>query len=128
MRKTLADIIEPRAEEILSMIYEELRKSGSEKLLASGVVLTGGCANLEGVVELAESAFGLPVRRGYPVGIGGLVDVVNNPVYATGVGLVLHAYRHDKLAKGGYEKRETFKKMLDKGLVKKAKDLFKDIF
>ena len=128
MRKTLADIIEPRAEEILSMIYEELRKSGSEKLLASGVVLTGGCANLEGVVELAESAFGLPVRRGYPVGIGGLVDVVNNPIYATGVGLVLHAYRHDKLAKGGYEKRETFKKMLDKGLVKKAKDLFKDIF
>jgi cell division protein FtsA len=128
MRKTLADIIEPRAEEILSMIYEELKKSGCEKLLASGVVLTGGCANLEGVVELAESTFNLPVRRGYPVGIGGLVDVVNNPVYATGVGLVLHAYRHGKLTKGGYEKRETFKNMLDKGLVKKAKDLFKDIF
>lgn len=128
MRKTLADIIEPRAEEILSMIYEELTKLGCEKLLASGVVLTGGCANLEGVVELAEATFNLPVRRGYPVGIGGLVDVVNNPVYATGVGLVLHAYRHDTLTKGGYEKRETFKKMLDKGLVRKAKDLFKDIF
>ena len=71
MRKTLADIIEPRVEEILSLIHEEIKKSGCEKLLASGVVLTGGCANLEGMVELAESVFSLPVRRGYPGGIGG---------------------------------------------------------
>ena len=66
MRKTLADIIEPRVEEILSLVHDEIKKSGCEKLLASGIVLTGGCANLEGVVELAESVFSLPVRRGYP--------------------------------------------------------------
>jgi cell division protein FtsA len=84
MRKTLADIIEPRVEEILALVYDEIKKSGCEKLLASGIVITGGCANLEGMVELAESVFGLPVRRGYPVGIGGLADVVNNPTYATG--------------------------------------------
>ena len=70
MRKTLADIIEPRVEEIITLIHEEIKKSGYEKLLASGVVITGGCANLEGIVELAEGIFSLPVRRGYPIGRG----------------------------------------------------------
>ncbi|OPY64990.1 MAG: Cell division protein FtsA [Syntrophorhabdaceae bacterium PtaU1.Bin034] len=128
MRKTLADIIEPRVEEILSLIHEEIRKSGYEKLLASGIVLTGGCANLEGIVELAEGIFSLPVRKGNPIGIGGLVDVVNNPIYATGVGLILHGLQEDKWKKGGYEKRETLRKLLDKRLLKKVKELFKEIF
>jgi cell division protein FtsA len=128
MRKTLADIIEPRVEEIITLIYEEIKKSGYEKLLASGVVITGGCSNLEGLVELAEGIFSLPVRRGYPIGVGGLVDVVNNPIYATGVGLILHGYQENRWRRGGYERRESLKKLLDQRLVKKVKELFKEIF
>jgi len=127
-RKTLADIIEPRVEEIIALIHEEIKKSGYEKLLASGVVITGGCANLEGIVDLAEGVFSLPVRKGFPTGIGGLVDVVNNPIYATGVGLILHGFQENKGRRGGYERRETFRKLLDKGLLKKVKELFKEIF
>jgi len=89
-RQTLAEIIEPRVEEILSLVRDELVKMGYGTLLASGVILTGGSAILEGVPELAEQIFNLPVRRGTPVGIGGLVDLVNSPIYATGVGLVLY--------------------------------------
>jgi cell division protein FtsA len=128
MRKTLADIIEPRVEEILSLIHDEIKKSGYEKLLASGIVLTGGCANLEGIAELAEGVFSLPVRKGYPIGVGGLVDVVANPIYATGVGLIIHGFRENKGRKGGYERRETLRKLLDKRVVKKVKELFKEIF
>ncbi len=128
MRKTLADIIEPRVEEILSLVNEEIRRSGCEKLLASGIVLTGGCANLEGVIELAESVFSLPVRRGYPVGIGGLVDVVNNPTYATAVGLVLRGFKENRGKKVRFERRDMFKTLLDKRFVKKVKAMFKDIF
>ncbi len=106
MKKTLSDIIEPRVEEIGRIIYEEIKKSGTEKILASGAVITGGTANLEGIVELLENVFNnMPVRKGYPQGVGGLVDVINNPIYATGVGLVLYEYRHmnekKKQKKGG---------------------------
>jgi cell division protein FtsA len=125
MRKTLADIIEPRVEEILSLIHEEIKKSGYEKLLASGVVLTGGCANLEGIVELAETVFSLPVRKGLPIGVGGLVDVVNNPIYATGVGLILHGMEESKSK--SYERREIFKKLREKGLGR-IKRIFDEIF
>ncbi len=125
MRKTLADIIEPRVEEILSLIDGEIKKSGYAKLLASGVVMTGGCANLEGIVELAESVFSLPVRRGLPIGVGGLVDVVNNPIYATGVGLILHGFGESKGK--GYERREIFKKLREKGFGK-IKRIFDEIF
>jgi cell division protein FtsA len=89
-RQILAEIIEPRMEEIFTMVHRELLKSGYENLIPSGVVLTGGTASLEGLPELVEQIFNLPVRRGYPAGVGGLVDVVNNPIYATGVGLVLY--------------------------------------
>src|SRR4030043_194868 len=88
-RQTLAEIIEPRVEEILSLVHNEMLKTGYGNLIASGVILTGGSAILEGVPELAEQVFNLPVRRGTPMGIGGLVDLVNSPIYATGVGLVL---------------------------------------
>jgi cell division protein FtsA len=125
MRKTLADIIEPRVEEILSLIDGEIKKSGYAKLLASGVVLTGGCANLEGIVELAESVFSLPVRKGLPIGVAGLVDVVNNPIYATGVGLILRGLG-DNRGKG-YDKRDVFKKLREKGLGK-IKRIFDEIF
>jgi len=93
-RQTLAEIIEPRVEEILSLVRDELVKMGYGNLLSSGVILTGGSAILEGVPELTEQIFNLPVRRGTPVGIGGLVDLVSSPIYATGVGLVLYGNRN----------------------------------
>ncbi|OGP76449.1 MAG: cell division protein FtsA [Deltaproteobacteria bacterium RBG_16_49_23] len=93
-RQTLAEIIEPRVEETLALVRDELVKMGYGNLLASGVILTGGSAILEGIPELAEQVFNLPVRRGAPVGIGGLVDLVNSPIYATGVGLVLYGSRN----------------------------------
>jgi cell division protein FtsA len=93
-RQILAEVIQPRVEEIYQLAAREIVKSGYEDVLASGVVVTGGTTILEGVTELAEQTFNLPVRRGYPMGIGGLVDVVNSPMYATGVGLVLYGLKH----------------------------------
>ncbi|HWP35893.1 MAG TPA: cell division protein FtsA [Thermodesulfobacteriota bacterium] len=93
-RQLLAEIIQPRVEEIFQLAAREIVKSGVEDRLASGIVITGGATMLEGMTELAEQAFNLPIRRGTPTGIGGLVDVVNSPMYATGVGLVLYGFRH----------------------------------
>lgn len=87
-RQLLAEILEPRVEEIFSLVNREIVKSGYEDLIASGVVITGGTAILPGMPELAEQIFNLPVRRGTPLDIGGLKDVVDSPIYATGVGLV----------------------------------------
>jgi cell division protein FtsA len=90
-RQLLTEIIEPRVEEIFSLVQREIQKTGTEDLLASGLVITGGSTLLEGMPELAEDVVGLPIRRGLPQrGIGGLVDVVKSPMYATGVGLVLY--------------------------------------
>ncbi|MBI4042382.1 MAG: cell division protein FtsA [Deltaproteobacteria bacterium] len=89
-RKILAEIIEPRVEEMLSLVHREIFKSGYKDLIASGVVVTGGTAILEGITEIAEAIFDLPVKKGIPSGVGGLLDVVNSPIYATGVGLVLY--------------------------------------
>ncbi|MDO8446087.1 MAG: cell division protein FtsA [Deltaproteobacteria bacterium] len=93
-RQILAEIIEPRVEEIITLVNRELMKAGFEDVVASGVVLTGGSASLEGMAEIAEQVFNLPVRRGLPVGISGLTDVVNSPMYSTGVGLVLYGYKN----------------------------------
>jgi len=87
-RQLLAEILEPRVEEIFSLVNREIAKSGYADLIASGVVITGGSAILPGMPELAEQIFNLPVRRGKPLDIGGLTDVVNSPIFATGVGLV----------------------------------------
>jgi len=101
-RQVLAEIIEPRMEEMLTMIHREIIKSGFDEYLTSGVVLCGGSVLLEGMTELAEQVFHMPVRRGYPTGVGGLIDVVNSPAYATGVGLVLYGARE-----GAYEGLST---------------------
>jgi cell division protein FtsA len=93
-RQLLAEILEPRVEEIFTLVNREIVKSGYEDLIASGVVLTGGSAILPGMPELAEQIFDLPVRRGQPTEIGGLTDVVNSPIYATGVGLVKYGSRN----------------------------------
>jgi len=88
-RQTLAEVIEPRYEELLTLVQAELRRSGFEDLIAAGVVLTGGSSKIEGLVDLAEEVFHMPVRLGSPQCVMGLVDVVRNPIYATGVGLLL---------------------------------------
>lgn len=88
-RQRLADVIEPRMTELFELVQDELRRSGYEELLSSGVVLTGGSAVMYGVAELAEEVFHLPARVGSPVYDGALVDVVRQPYYATAMGLVL---------------------------------------
>jgi len=89
-RQTLAEVVEPRYEELFALIREELRRSGFEEVIAAGVVLTGGSSKMEGAVELAEEVFHMPVRLGIPQYITGLVDVVSNPIHSTGVGLLLY--------------------------------------
>jgi cell division protein FtsA len=93
-RRVLSEILQPRAEEIFHLLWDEVRRAGYEKSLNSGIVLTGGGAILEGLPEIAEQIFDLPIRRGCPVGVAGLTDHVNSPEFATAVGLVLHAHRH----------------------------------
>ena len=90
-RQTLAEIVEPRYEELFGLIRDELRRSGLEESVATGIVLTGGSAKMEGAIELAEEVFHMPVRLGVPQFVSGLVEVVNNPIHATGVGLLLYA-------------------------------------
>jgi len=93
-RQTLAEVIEPRIEELYGLIQAELRRSGFEDVLGSGIVLTGGSAKMEGMVDLAEEVFHMPVRLGVPQYVGGLKGVVQNPIFATGVGLVLYGAKH----------------------------------
>ena len=87
-RKALAEVIEPRYEELLALVRAEIKRSGLEGVVPGGVVLTGGAARLEGVVELAEEAFEMPVRIGYPNSVSGMSEVLRNPVYSTVVGLL----------------------------------------
>jgi cell division protein FtsA len=113
-RQILGRIVEPRMEEILAMAYKEIARSGYEDILAAGIVLTGGTALLEGITELAEQIFNMPVRLGRPAGFGGLTDVVNSPMYATGVGLILYGSRNlskEPLKTGGGFFGDTLKKI-----------------
>ena len=93
-RQTLAEVVEPRYDELLGLVYAEIRKHGFEDMIAAGVVLTGGSSKMEGVVDLAEEIFHMPVRLGMPQFVSGLSDVVSNPIYATGVGLLLFGEQH----------------------------------
>ena len=97
-RQTLAEVVEPRYEELLTLVQAELRRSGFEDLTAAGVVLTGGSSKMEGVVELAEEVFHMPVRLGFPKSVSGLSEVVRNPIFATGVGLLLFGRQHAREA------------------------------
>ena len=93
-RRILSEILQPRAEEIFHLVWDEIRRAGYEKSLNSGIVLTGGGAILEGMPEIAEQIFDLPIRRGAPAGVGGLADHVGSPSFATPVGLVLYGQRN----------------------------------
>ncbi len=117
-RQTLAEVIEPRVEELYSLIQRELRASGFEELLSSGIVLTGGSAAMQGMVELGEEVFHMPVRLGVPSYSGGLAEVVRNPRFSTGVGLLVsgleqkkrdeHVRLHSANFKGVFEKMASW--------------------
>ncbi len=111
-RQTLAEVVEPRYEELLILVQAELRRSGFEELLAAGVVLTGGSSKMEGVIELAEEVFHLPVRLGLPQHVGGLVEAVRNPIHATGVGLLLFGNQVETTGKPETKSGSGFKEML----------------
>ena len=87
-RQALAEVVEPRYDELLKLVLDEIRRSGYEEMLAGGVVLTGGSSKMEGVVDLAEEVFHMPVRIGVPIHTNGLQDIVRNPIHATGIGLL----------------------------------------
>lgn len=89
-RAALAEVVEPRYEELFNLVQAELQRHGLDELIGSGIVVTGGCAKMEGVVELAEDIFRMPVRLGLPRYVTGLVDVLRNPIYSTGIGLLLY--------------------------------------
>jgi cell division protein FtsA len=93
-RQSLAEVVEPRYDELFTLVQAELRRSGFEDMVPAGVVLTGGTAKMEGVVELAEEIFHMPVRVGYPQTVRGLNDIVRNPIYATSVGLLQYGMSH----------------------------------
>lgn len=93
-RRMLIDVVGARYEELFSLVRAELRRSGFEDLIAAGIVLTGGASRVNGVIELAEQIFKLPVRVGMPQNVGGMTEVVNNPMYSTGTGLLLTGYQH----------------------------------
>ena len=92
-RQSLAEVVEPRYDELFTLIQAELRRSGYEDMIPAGIVLTGGTARMEGAVELAEEIFHMPVRLGVPHSVKGLTDVVRNPIYSTGVGLLMYGLR-----------------------------------
>ena len=99
-RRILAEVLQPRAEEVFHLLWDEIQRAGWEKSLHSGIVLTGGGALLDGMAEIAEQIFDLPIRRGYPAGVGGLVDHVNSPAFATAVGIVMYVHKQHQLDAG----------------------------
>jgi len=121
-RQILGEILEPRMEEIFTLVKREIYRAGMENAMTSGSVLTGGTSLLEGVIEVAESVFNLPTRLGKPQGISGLVDVVNNPMYATGVGLVLYGAKNQNAKKFRIRDTNIFNRVMNR-----MKNWFKEV-
>ncbi len=105
-RQALAEVVEPRYEELFTLVQSELRRSGFEDMIPAGIVITGGSSTMEGVVELAEEIFHMPVRLACPQAVSGMTEVVNNPIYATGVGLLIHGFRQMDLGRAPVLKGE----------------------
>jgi cell division protein FtsA len=118
-RQILCEIIEPRLDEVFQLVQREIEKSGLEAVLASGVVMTGGAMLLPGAIEMAEQIFGIPVRLGIPSHVGGLLDVISSPVYATGVGLVLYGMKRQE---------RNFFRIRDDGIFSQVKHRMSDWF
>lgn len=112
--QTLAEVLEPRVVELYEMVLNELRRSGMEEMIASGIVITGGSAMMRGMVELGEEIFHMPVRMGLPRYVGGLSEVVSNPRYATGVGLVLMGKQQLERHLTGQMESGSFGRMMEK--------------
>jgi len=122
-RQLLAEILEPRVEEMFTLVNREIVRSGYEDLIASGVVITGGTSILPGMPELAEQIFNLPVRRGSPQGVGGLLDVVNSPIYATGVGLVIYGSQNQQCENFSIGEEKVFDRVM-----RRMKEWFGEFF
>ena len=121
-KEILAEILEPRVEEMFSILKGEIYSNGLENSFPSGLVLTGGSARLNGITDIIESVFSVPVRIGEPDNIGGLKDVVKNPAFATGVGLVMYGSKNNKDKQFEKSDTKTFY-----GLLERMKQWFKDI-
>ncbi|MFB9885713.1 cell division protein FtsA [Balneatrix alpica] len=119
-RQSLAEVVEPRYAELFEMIQNKIRESGFEDLIAAGIVLTGGTSKMEGVVELAEEIFHMPVRLASPMGVKGLTDIVQNPIYATAVGLLLYSQR-ERAERVAGEVTMTGKSEAQDGFMKKMR-------
>ena len=113
-RQTLAEVVEPRYDELLGLVQAELRRSGFEEMIAAGIVLTGGSAKMEGVIDLAEEIFHMPVRLGLPQYVSGLSDVVSNPIYSTGVGLLLFGEQHRQAGRSYFSSERGEKGVWDR--------------
>ena len=105
LKKDIVKIIQPRMNEILTLVKKQLDEMGYLRLLGGGVVLTGGGSLIPGTIELAQDVFGLPARLGYPVKLGGLVEEYSSPIYATGIGLVLYGAQTKESR--GYQNNKT---------------------
>ncbi len=121
-REVLARVVEPRYEEIYSLILAEIKRSGVHDLIPGGIVLTGGSSKMEGAIELAEEVFHMSVRQGIPRGVAGFTDVVSNPIYATSVGLLQYAQRMEQEDNFNVEFEETTP------LFERVKNWFKNTF
>lgn len=121
-KQILCEILEPRVEEIFSLIKTEIQRAGMEHIITSGVIVTGGTALLDGITDVAESIFSIPARLGRPQGIRGLLDVVNSPQYATGVGLVLYGAKNQTHQRFKTEDSNIFNR-----LISRMKQWFRDI-
>lgn len=122
-RQALAEVVEPRYDELFTLVQAELRRSGFEDLIAAGIVLTGGTSKMEGVVELAEEIFHTPVRIGVPQGVSGLTDIVRNPIYSTGVGLLQYGIKQGDANDVGRGRNKQ-----SSGLFGRAKEWFQENF
>lgn len=122
-RRALADVVEPRYDELFHLIQAELRHSGFEDMLAAGLVFTGGTSKMEGVAELAEEIFHMPVRIGMPFEVNGLVDIVRNPTYSTGVGLLLYGMKQHQEKHAANSRKDSGFNILEK-LLERVKRFF----
>ena len=106
--QNLAEIIEPRYEELMLLVQAEIRRSGNEESIAAGIVLTGGSSKVRGLIELAEEIFHMPVRMGGPENVAGLSEVIKNPVYSTGVGLLLYGKEHQNIVRSDNAEQDSW--------------------
>jgi cell division protein FtsA len=127
LRKDLAEVVEPRAEETLQLIHIDLQSSQLMGLLGSGLVLTGGASELDGLIEMGEFIFDIPVRRGVPQQVGGLMDVVKSAAYATSVGLILYGAKQDKSLRAMTEAQDGLGDSLNE-VGRKVRSFFGDLF